>query len=78
MERFREERRILATLDHPNIARLLDGGTIEEGLPYLVMEYVDGVPLDVYSETRASLARDSGCSCSARCARPCSTPTSTW
>ena len=51
MERFREERRILATLDHPNIARLLDGGTIEDGSPYLVMEYVDGVPLDVYSET---------------------------
>ena len=55
LERFREERRILATLDHPNIARLLDGGTIEDGSPYLVMEYVDGVPLDVYSET-ASLS----------------------
>jgi tetratricopeptide (TPR) repeat protein len=50
MRRFREERRILATLDHPNIARLLDAGTTEAGLPYFVMEYVDGVPLDVYSE----------------------------
>jgi non-specific serine/threonine protein kinase/serine/threonine-protein kinase len=46
--RFREERRILATLDHPNIARLLDAGTTADGLPYLVMEHVDGVPVDVY------------------------------
>ena len=45
-QRFHEERRILATLDHPNIARLLDGGTTEDGLPYFVMEYVDGMPLD--------------------------------
>jgi tetratricopeptide (TPR) repeat protein len=50
MRRFREERRILATLDHPNIARLLDGGTTDDGLPYLVMEYVDGIALDVYSQ----------------------------
>jgi len=41
-ERFRIERQILATLEHPNIARLIDGGTTDEGLPYLVMEYVDG------------------------------------
>ena len=50
MQRFREERRILATLDHPNIARLLDGGTTEDGIPYLVMEYVDGIPLDIHSQ----------------------------
>ncbi|HEV7502973.1 MAG TPA: serine/threonine-protein kinase, partial [Vicinamibacteria bacterium] len=50
-ERFRHERRILATLDHPNIARLLDGGTTRDGLPYFVMEYVDGVPVDAYCET---------------------------
>jgi serine/threonine protein kinase len=37
LERFREERQILATLDHPNIARLMDGGTTVDGLPYLVM-----------------------------------------
>ena len=53
MQRFREERRILATLEHPNIARLLDGGATEDGLPYLVMEYVDGIPLDEYSQARA-------------------------
>ena len=47
-ERFRTERQILATLSHPGIARLLDGGMTEEGVPYLVMEHVDGVPLDRY------------------------------
>ena len=50
MQRFRDERRILATLDHPNIARLLDGGATDDGLPYLVMEYVDGVPVDLYCQ----------------------------
>ncbi len=42
VERFRLERQILANLDHPNVARLFDGGTTEDGVPYLVMEYVDG------------------------------------
>src|SRR6185295_3586415 len=42
LKRFRRERQILARLQHPNIARLLDGGTTEDGVPYLVMEYVDG------------------------------------
>jgi eukaryotic-like serine/threonine-protein kinase len=46
--RFRVERQILAKLNHPNIARLLDGGVSAEGLPYLVMEYVEGVPIDAY------------------------------
>lgn len=46
--RFRSERQILASLDHPNIARLLDGGITDEGLPYLVMEYVNGIRLDDY------------------------------
>jgi len=45
LRRFRAERRILASLDHPNIARLLDVGATPEGLPYLVMEYVDGVDI---------------------------------
>jgi non-specific serine/threonine protein kinase/serine/threonine-protein kinase len=48
VQRFRYERQILAGLEHPNIARLFDGGTTDEGLPYLVMEYVDGEPIDEY------------------------------
>lgn len=49
--RFRQERQILASLEHPNIARLLDGGTTESGEPYFVMEYVSGgLPLDRYCE----------------------------
>jgi eukaryotic-like serine/threonine-protein kinase len=48
-ERFRRERQILARLEHPNVARLLDGGVTEQG-PYLVMEYVRGVSIDVYCE----------------------------
>jgi len=46
--RFVAERQILANLDHPNIARLLDGGLTPEGWPYLVMELVDGIPIDEY------------------------------
>lgn len=53
MRRLRQERRILAELDHPNIARLLDGGETPEGQPYLVMEYVDGVPLADWLRTAA-------------------------
>src|ERR1700687_3693782 len=49
--RFRVERQILAGLQHPNIARLLDGGATETGLPYFVMEYVDGTPLLEYAAT---------------------------
>lgn len=45
-ENFRRERQILARLEHPNIARILDGGTTENGKPFIVMEYVDGLPLD--------------------------------
>ena len=52
-ERLAEERRILAGLQHPNIARLYDGGTTAAGLPYLVMEFVDGQPLDAYCRDRA-------------------------
>ncbi len=48
--RLRSERQILANLDHPNIARLLDGGATADGSPYLVMEYVDGVPVDQFCE----------------------------
>ena len=51
--RLKLERQILATLDHPNIARLFDGGTTTDGTPYIVMEYVDGEPIDTYCDSRA-------------------------
>lgn len=50
IERFHREQHILASLDHPNITRMLDAGMSERGQPYLVMEYVDGVHLDVYCD----------------------------
>ncbi|MBZ5571559.1 MAG: serine/threonine protein kinase [Acidobacteriia bacterium] len=50
LERFRHERQILASLDHPNIARLLHGGTTEDGIPYLVMELIAGKPIDQYCD----------------------------
>lgn len=50
MERFRLERQILAGLEHPSIARLLGGGVTDGGRPYIVMEYVDGVPIDRYCD----------------------------
>ncbi len=46
--RFRVERQILANLNHPNVARLLDGGVTPEGLPWLALEYVEGLPIDEY------------------------------
>lgn len=52
IRRFRYEREILARLEHPHVARLLDGGTAEDGRPYLVMEYVDGQPIDRYCDER--------------------------
>ena len=57
--RFRAERQILASLTHPSIAGLLDGGVTEAGRPFLVMEYVDGVPITEYCQTH-------GCSVEAR------------
>ncbi|HEX6199978.1 MAG TPA: serine/threonine-protein kinase, partial [Thermoanaerobaculia bacterium] len=56
--RFRTERQILAALEHPHIARLLDGGTTDRGLPYLVMEYVDGEPITAYCEARGLPVRE--------------------
>ncbi len=52
LRRFRAERQILADIEHPNIARLIDAGTTDEGLPYLVMEYVEGEPIDQYCDDR--------------------------
>ena len=48
--RFENERQILAELEHPNIARILDGGSTEDGLPYFTMEYVEGQPIDCYCD----------------------------
>ena len=48
--RLRHERQFLADLDHPNIARLFDGGTTDDGVPYLVMEHIDGVRIDTYCD----------------------------
>jgi serine/threonine protein kinase len=52
LRRFRAERQILAQLNHPHIAHLVDGGTTENGMPYLVMEYIQGQPIDVYCEQK--------------------------
>ncbi len=52
IRRFKNERQILASLQHDNIATLLDGGTTENGLPYLIMEYIDGKPVDEYCDSR--------------------------
>lgn len=49
-ERFRSEGRLLARLDHPNIARLIDAGIIDDLQPYLVLEYVEGEPIDAYCD----------------------------
>ena len=54
IERFIRERQILADLDHPNIARIVDGGTTPDGLPYFVMDYIDGRPIDAFSNERGA------------------------
>jgi serine/threonine protein kinase len=48
--RFKQERQVVAALDHPNIARILDGGDAPDGMPYYAMEYVEGLPLDQYCD----------------------------
>jgi eukaryotic-like serine/threonine-protein kinase len=53
LRHFRNERQILASLEHPNIARLLDGGTTSDGLPYFVMEYIGGQRIDQYAEQKS-------------------------
>jgi tetratricopeptide (TPR) repeat protein/tRNA A-37 threonylcarbamoyl transferase component Bud32 len=57
VERFRSERSILAALDHPNIAKLFDGGTGPDGLPYFVMEYVEGRAPAAYADAHGLDAR---------------------
>ncbi len=58
LRRFRSERQILAKLSHPNVAQLLDGGTTDDGLPYFVMEHVDGRPIDEHCNACALPIRE--------------------
>ncbi|MDH3284438.1 MAG: serine/threonine-protein kinase [Acidobacteriota bacterium] len=58
LRRFRMERQILAGLDHPNIATLFDGGSTDDGLPYFVMEFIEGVPIDEYCDRNALTVRE--------------------
>ncbi len=52
LQRFRQERQMLANLDHPGISRILDGGELSDGRPYMVMDFIDGLPLDRHCEER--------------------------
>lgn len=52
LRRFRNERQILANLEHPNIAHLIDGGTTDDGLPFFVMEYVEGIRVNEYCQSK--------------------------
>ena len=54
LRRFVAEREVLARLDHPNIARLIDAGTLDDGRPYFILEYIDGVPITRYVEERTN------------------------
>ena len=56
--RFLQERQILAGLDHPNIARLLEGGATDDGQPYFAMEYIAGEPIDVYAQKHSLGVKD--------------------
>ena len=56
--RFHTERRIVALLDHPGIARMIDGGLLGDGQPYMVMEYVDGMPIHQWCEQRNASPRE--------------------
>lgn len=58
LKRFFNERQILASLDHPNIARLIDGGTTDDGLPFFVMEYIDGETILGYAATHRLTIED--------------------
>ncbi len=58
LARFDAERRILASLDHPNLSKLIDAGVTPDGVPYFVMELVDGVPIDAYCEAHQKSIED--------------------
>ena len=73
LARFEAERQALALMDHPHIARVLDGGTTETGSPYFVMDFVKGEPITTYCGTNWRSTRASRCS--PRSAMRCSTRT---
>ena len=73
--RFKSERQVLASLDHPNIAGLFDGGTTDEGLPYFAMELVEGPPIVEYCDTGSFPSRSGWSSC-CKSVQPSSTHTS--
>ena len=78
LRRFRAERQILARLEHPNIARLLDGGTTDDDLPYFVMEYVEGARVTDYCFAQ-NLATDRAAAVSSKkSARRCNSRIRTW
>ncbi|HWR53809.1 MAG TPA: protein kinase [Bryobacteraceae bacterium] len=58
IRRFRHERQIMASLEHPNIGRLLDGGSTEDGVPYFVMEYIEGRPIDRFCDENRLTIRE--------------------
>ena len=72
--RFEAERQALALMDHPNIARVLDAGTSDQGRPYFVMELVHGVAITEFCDSRKLERRTSAWSCSSTSAAACSTP----
>lgn len=77
LRRFRHERQTLAVLDHPNIVKLLDAGTTDEGLPYLVMDFVQGQALNGTASAARSRWRN-GSSCSVRSAPRSTMRTRIW
>ena len=74
LARFEAERQALALMDHPNIAKVLDAGTTDDGRPFFVMELVKGVPLTDYCDAHR-LASPTGWTLFRQSARRCSTPT---
>ena len=75
--RFNQERQILASLDHPNIARSIDAGLAADGRPYVTMEFIDGEPIDAYCDRYTGLRFASASCCSIRLSRPCKRRTET-
>ena len=75
VSRFEAERQALAMMDHPNIAKVIDGGTTESGRPYFVMELVKGIPITDYCDRHRLTNKRAAGIVSATCAVPSSTPT---